>query len=578
MNKSIDNVKFEFGASYEKAWQDEKTGKMYVRAIASDDKLDLQRDRMGALALDKMAGASKKGVPFLETHRSTFEFGKTTGGEIIEVMENGHKVQKFAVEIELDGDFPQARKLFKEVAAGNCKRQLSIGGKLNLKNKEAVSIEMTPTGLARTINDLDLDHIAATRENQAANPRTSFVEAVAKALDEVGFTAENAEMVAKTMVTTQNTSLPPVDSDAQAGIAYLQAMGKNAKTFGGRVMKTGTMVDPAAAEEEDSATPVESTPATPASTPASEEITPAEKAKSAPQSEVALKTEAPKFTAKKAGTENAADLANDIALLLSKGVDGGDAVYNSLWTLRHVIAKQAEAGGGNLGSGEQAAAASVRGAGPYAPRDLSAKKASGAYIPDKAPKGDSTDVGGSAVSDVRRDIQIGGEIVPNAPTAKDAYELTMRNLKEAGRLPQVGDNDKFGKSLTTADIEKTVGSTIEKSLSAMLEKSFAGLVEKNAEVTKSLIEVAAENIMKASEESVSEVQKSVNGLGDVVNDASKKLSILEGRINKVEKAGGVSQSGPHGPVDSTVRPSKGNRGGMWGGIFDKSASEALGKY
>jgi len=179
-------VNWEADALVTKAYQDDK-GKMHVIAVASDDGIDLQKDQMTTDALEKMAAQALKGVPLLESHRSTFEFGKSVHGTVGNKKdEDGKIIKQLVVDVELDGEFPQSRKLFKEIQSGGCARQLSIGGKLNLKNKSAISIEMTNKGLVRKIHDLDLDHIACTRQNQAANPRTNFVEALMKSIDEAG--------------------------------------------------------------------------------------------------------------------------------------------------------------------------------------------------------------------------------------------------------------------------------------------------------------------------------------------------------------------------------------------------------
>ena len=266
-NNSLDNVKFEFGAHYEKAWQDEETGKMFIRAVASDDRLDLQRDRMSGDALQKMADAAKSGVPFLETHRSVFGFGKTTNGKVVDMKdEDGKDVRKFFVEVELNGEYPQARELFREIAGGGCTKQLSIGGKLNLKNRDAVTVEMTPSGLSRTINDLDLDHIASTRHKQAANPRTNFVEAIAKALDEAQESGgwepviTEKESLAMAGATVQNAPLVmDNNNDIQTGAQILASLGRlanNGNLGGSRMNKADTPMD------EETATPIaeETTP------------------------------------------------------------------------------------------------------------------------------------------------------------------------------------------------------------------------------------------------------------------------------------------------------------------------------
>lgn len=561
---SANDILFSFDAVCEKAWQDEK-GKMFVRAVASDDRLDLQRDRMSANALKKMADAAKKGVPFLETHRSVFEFGKTVGGDVVDFEEGGKKVQKFVVDVELDGDFPQARKLFKEVAGNTCKRQLSIGGKLNLKNKEAVHVEMTPTGLARTINDLDLDHIASTRESQAANPRTSFTEAISKALDD----AEKG--LAKEKGDGQNVTQMQFSPEMLAALKKVIEIAQ----VGGKDMNKApeTPATPA--------TPAE-TPTTPTETAPTTEI--ASKAVGTPRNtetpktpatrpeQTALTPEAPKFgQIKGKDAASASDLANDIAILLAKKkpfpgaatpfgsedskdsedemTDEEKAVVDSLWATRFVLAKQAS--GAELGAGEKAKASDIVGAGPYAPRSGAKGLAAGPFIPDKAPKGDTTDMGTSAVTDHRKNIQVGGEIKSTAPTAKDALDLTLRNAKEADRLPQGVDLVSFG---------KTLGEEI---------------ISKSAEITKSLVIDAIERVASDSVKSATEIQKSVAGLGDVVNDSSKRLAAMESRLARVEKAGGVSQSGPKGKEDAAPERA---RGGVWGGLFNRAAKDALAQY
>jgi hypothetical protein len=574
MNDKFSAVRFEFDADCEKAWQDEKTGKMYVRAVASDDGLDLQRDRMSTAALTKMASASKKGVPFLENHRSTFEFGKTVDGEIVtSTGKDGKKITKFFATIELDGEFPQARKLFKEVASGECKRQLSIGGKLNLKNRDSVAVEMTPSGLARTINDLDLDHIAATREKQAANPRTGYVEAIAKALDDAEKDGWQGVEISKDTV-PQGVNV----EDVKKGAGWLAAIGR---LFGGggKMNKEGTPT------EEETPTEVETTPRTPQSEASSPPAT-AEKAVCPvdPQTKVAAKdckplpekeVMKPEMKARNAGETGVADLVNDIAILLSKynnptpdaplsaesdeEKEVVNAAYNALWTTRHLLAK-ANGNGAALGAGEQMAVSMIAADAPFAPRDLSGKSPKGAFNPDKA-TGDAA-MAASAVTDSRRDIQVGGEIKVTTMTAKEALGLTMQKLREVGKLPQVGDNDNFGKSFSPE----------------MLEKALGDVIEKQSEITKSFLEVAVEKMIEEQTKTSELLQKSLEELGAVSNDSNRRLAELEGRVGRVEKAGGVSQSGPRGVVDSTVKvPSKG-RAGTWRGLFDKAAGEATAKY
>lgn len=170
---------FEFDVTVEKAWKDDK-GTMFVRAIASDDRPDAQRDRMTEMSLGRMAEQFKKGLPLLETHRSVFGFGKTIDGGVVK-KEGTHVLQ---IDVELDARYPQSTQLFDEVHSGRSDKQLSIGGRINSKNPQAVRFEETKEGTVRAVDDVILDHVATTRKGQAANDRTKFVSAILKSLDE----------------------------------------------------------------------------------------------------------------------------------------------------------------------------------------------------------------------------------------------------------------------------------------------------------------------------------------------------------------------------------------------------------
>lgn len=216
-----DSISWEVGATVMKGFQDEK-GKMHILAVASDDGIDLQRDQMTEQALHKMADQANRGVPLLETHRSSFEFGRSVQGTVsVGKDDSGRPVKQFVVDMILDGDWPQSRKLFKEVTGGQCVKQLSIGGKLNLRNRDAISVEMTGGGLVRKIHDLELDHISCTREKQAANPRTGFVSAIMKALDDEnafdGVAVDEGKKTGGEEVTTTVSEQKAMVDDATVG-------------------------------------------------------------------------------------------------------------------------------------------------------------------------------------------------------------------------------------------------------------------------------------------------------------------------------------------------------------------------
>jgi len=621
----LENVKFEFGAHYEKAWQDEETGKMFIRAVASDDRLDLQRDRMSGDALQKMADAAKEGVPFLETHRSVFGFGKTTNGKVVDMKdEDGKDVRKFFVEVELNGEYPQARELFREIAGGGCTKQLSIGGKLNLKNRDAVTVEMTPSGLSRTINDLALDHIASTRHKQAANPRTNFVEAIAKALDEAQESGgwepviTEKESLAAAGTTVQNAPLVMDNAnDIQMGAQILANLGRLAKKgdLGGSTMnKADTPMG------EETATPIaeETTPEqekgfgngageADLTTPTEEEEKDIRQPKQMPEQKQmtqaakkygqmgkvaakAIVTEIQSLLAKM--QEDDGEVAEEMTPLTpeEKGTPltpmdeemtpmspAEKSIVDTLKATRDALIKVVQGASHRDGESGNSDALPDNASELYAPRDSSAAKPGDKYSPDSAPGGDSTDVGNSGVSDSRQNIQVGGEIQSTAPTAKSAYAHTNADLKRHDKLPQQNDN------VLQQDSGNLLGKSVDgqpewltKSL-VSLEKT---LLEKHLSLTQELVVAAVEKVMEEHGKSNDEVQKSVDGVGNLLNDTARRLAEVESIVTKVAKTGGVSQSGPRGSADSTVQPRQRSsaRHGVWGGLFDKARDEALGAY
>ena len=79
----------------------------------------------------------------------------------------------------MDPEHPLAQKLFDSVAAGECRRQASVGGSAlgeKVYDPEAGRV-------IRQLRDGTLDHVALTRRGGAANPETGFLSAVLKSVD-----------------------------------------------------------------------------------------------------------------------------------------------------------------------------------------------------------------------------------------------------------------------------------------------------------------------------------------------------------------------------------------------------------
>jgi hypothetical protein len=159
----------------------DRGNKPCVVGKASDDLPDHQRERVSEKGLLRWVDQAKKGLDLLETHRSTFGFGRTYDAR---VKKTDAGVNEYEVEFELDPKYPQAMDLFQSIQAGTCNKQMSIGGDINLANPECVRFEVGKDGeVVRVLEDVQLDHISTTRANKAANSRTGFSAAILKSLD-----------------------------------------------------------------------------------------------------------------------------------------------------------------------------------------------------------------------------------------------------------------------------------------------------------------------------------------------------------------------------------------------------------
>ena len=178
----METAQWEFDAKITKAFKD-SDGKMHVKAIASDDLEDRQGDRIHKDVIISMAKQANAGdIELTRSHGDSFGIGTIFEAKAV------HKKTRvqFAVDVILDEDFPESKKLFKDVKSGKRNRQLSIGGFIDLEKEDAITLEENKKGhLIRVINDLTLDHIAITRKNMAANPRTSFRQALVKSVESI---------------------------------------------------------------------------------------------------------------------------------------------------------------------------------------------------------------------------------------------------------------------------------------------------------------------------------------------------------------------------------------------------------
>ena len=212
MNKDI---RFQFETSALEVYKD-ATGRPHVRAVASDTLEDRQGDVITETCINQMAKQVTRGIPLLPDHRASFEIGMSMLGDTRRNPAS-HGLE-LVCDFQLDDRYTEATVLYGEVESGHCKRQLSIGGYLNKTNPRAAYLEERNGKVVTVLDDIVLDHIAVTREGKAANPRTNFVDAVFKAIDEAGIEItkdgliDKPEPVAKDSTATVPAAVAKLDA------------------------------------------------------------------------------------------------------------------------------------------------------------------------------------------------------------------------------------------------------------------------------------------------------------------------------------------------------------------------------
>lgn len=154
-----------------KVWQDED-GEMWFEGIASSTSLDRQHERMTPNAINKMAG--QVGLDLLPSHKS----GPLE--ELGSVEQAWVDNDQFRVAGRLDATNPRSRRLFEKVASGR-RYGLSVGGRVT---KAFWQHDPEVGRQVRHIDDVELDHVAVCRADQAANPDT-YLATLAKAAEDV---------------------------------------------------------------------------------------------------------------------------------------------------------------------------------------------------------------------------------------------------------------------------------------------------------------------------------------------------------------------------------------------------------
>lgn len=548
--------RFEFDVTIEKAWKTDD-GKMHVRAIASDDKPDAQRDRMTEAALKGMANQAKAGLPLLETHRSVFAFGKSTGGDVVKT----DKGLQFAVEFELDEKFPQATALYEEVHGGKTEKQLSIGGRINSKNAKAVRFEESDGGVIRAVEDVVLDHIATTRKGQAANDRTKFVSAILKSLDSPWEDDVTKEEGVATKTAIPAAPVEEAEKDAVRGLTFLSKLGRQLG-----VEQAGKDI-----KKEEVPVKIETAPPSPATEKGAAEVkppvvekAPASKAgngESVPPEFGKCPASHPVLMDGACYTQESADAATEEAKAKKAKAEKALAApapvaatpMKSIGQQVREAVSQFVAGGMNqtgLVSHLRTVLATEKGCDEDPIFAHAEEEVSKALVGKKRM---------AALAQVHQALttilaELNGGIVPAAPQATPAVEP-----------PGAGPTEKskpFDPAKLEKELESRFGEALEKTL-ADFEKTIATGVEK-----------ALEPLRKQNEELTTALGEST----EAAKDALSKAAELEERLEAIEAAGGVTQAIPgDDETPEHVVAKSGARKGPWAGMFQRSVTKAQSK-
>lgn len=177
--------KFHFNLDVAKA--EEREGRAYITVYATDSAPDKVGEACSEECLHSLAEQFKSGkVELLNTHQDAIGFGKVVNGWVVDAEQfhpdlAGQGVKAVLAEVELDLEFPHARRLFERAQDPEERKRLgfSIYGRLDRSNPRFL---VWRNG-RKVFNALSCDHITVTRFNREANGRTHIADAVMKSLD-----------------------------------------------------------------------------------------------------------------------------------------------------------------------------------------------------------------------------------------------------------------------------------------------------------------------------------------------------------------------------------------------------------
>lgn len=191
----IDPSRISFNFPIEIVKARKSDGEYYVDFIASDTDIDLHNERFTENAINDMVKYSKEGVELLKTHYEPFSMGVTVDGEVVDEgldAISGLNILEYKGTALLDMNYRESQILWNDIDKGKNKRQLSVGGYILWEEEDAVEWEEREVQVSEkkkitlyilALNKFFLEHVAVTRYQGAANPRTGFVSAIMRSID-----------------------------------------------------------------------------------------------------------------------------------------------------------------------------------------------------------------------------------------------------------------------------------------------------------------------------------------------------------------------------------------------------------
>jgi len=463
---------------------------------------------MSKKALKLMKEQAKKGLPIIDNHRSTFEFGKTVDAKIVDLG----KSQQLVVTIKLDKRFPESAVIWDEVQSGKSHRQLSIGGMINFDNEKAIDFEEGEDGgMVRVINDIVLEHIAATRKNMAANARAGFLDAIAKSLDDHQITKSFFKGLMFGRIEKENNSKETLDSDPLNGAEY-----------DGQEVKGTDMTSKENTAEET----VETT----------EEVVVDEVTKTETEEVSTEATETP--VVEEEATEEVEEATEEIT-------DATEEVEEDV--NKSLVAK--------FGS-------VLKDLMKMAPEEATEE------VTEEVTEEEAVESTEEVEEEVEEAVEEAVEDVSKAQTLKDAIDdISKEDMDDVAVTDLYGS---MARLLSFFDVAEKEAKTKDFILSVLADSNVAKETAETVEIAKKLTKLTSEDVVKSIEDVKTASETAIADLNDKLEAKDVELKSLTERLETLEKGAGISHNLGNEEEEASTEKDKGTFNGMFTQALNKA--------